>query len=76
LVTINNHTLVNICYIGTPEEISVKEVARKVLEYFGREVKIVSRQLQLGSTQRRCPDITKLKKLGFVQNIPFEKDCR
>ena len=58
-------------HVGTQEEIAVEEVAREVGQYFGRSVQVLPGKLQPGSTERRCPDISKLKKLGFEPQIPF-----
>jgi len=62
-----------IYHIGTMEEIQIKQAAVEVGRYFGRAVKVVPGALTEGSTPRRCPDITKLKKLGYKPRIPFRK---
>ena len=58
--------------IGTEDEIRIMEVAVEVGKYFGREVTIVPGKLSQGSTLRRCPDITKLKRLGYKPKIKFK----
>lgn len=63
----------NIYHIGNPEEITIREVAEKVVEYFGREAKIVAGPKAEGGTQRRCPDISKIKTLGFSPKVSFDK---
>ncbi|MBI4994122.1 SDR family NAD(P)-dependent oxidoreductase [Candidatus Peregrinibacteria bacterium] len=63
----------NIYHIGNPEEITIKEVAQKVIKYFGREAEIIFGPEAHGGTQRRCPDISKLRKLGFEPKISFDK---
>ncbi len=60
-------------HIGNPEEITMREVARKVVAWFGREAEIAAGELTAGSTQRRCPDIAKLGALGFVPAITFDQ---
>ena len=62
-----------IYHIGTSEEIKIKDVAGLVAGYFGRKIKIIPGRKTAGSTDRRCPDITKLKKLGFTPRL-FLKD--
>ena len=57
--------------IGNPEEISIRNVVYEVFKIFGREVQIVEGPLTEGSTQRRCPDITKLQMLGYSPTISF-----
>ena len=61
----------NIYHIGNPEEIPIREVAEKVVEYFGRHVKIITGSAPVGETPRRCPDIHKLKKLGYEPRVSF-----
>lgn len=65
-----------IYHIGTLEEISIENVAVETGKYFGKEVTIVPGELAKGSTMRRCPDTTKLKKLGFRPRIPFNEGLK
>jgi len=51
--------------IGNPEEVTIEELACLVGEYFGRKVIVVPGQALAGSTPRRCPDIAKLRALGY-----------
>jgi len=51
--------------IGTIEEISIENLAQLVANYYGRRIEIVRGELRRGSTKRRCPDITKLRLLGY-----------
>ena len=55
-----------IYHIGTQEELSVRDLAAQVVALFGRTPQFEHLPLQAGSTPRRCPDITKLRALGFV----------
>lgn len=55
--------------IGTMEEVTVENVAKEIGRYFNKKIKIVSREKLKGSTNRRCPDITKLEKLGYAPKI-------
>lgn len=63
----------NIYNIGNSEEITIREVAEKVVKYFGREAEIIAGPKAEGGTQRRCPNISKLKALGFSPKISFDK---
>lgn len=65
-----------IYHIGTMEEIQIKNVAAKVGKYFGKNVEIVSGELAKGGIKRRCPDITKLRKLGYEPKFSFEKGLK
>ena len=73
LVTVIEHgEHLNIYHIGNPEEVSIAEVARKIVACFGREVDLVPMPEPPGATSRRCPDITKLAELGFGPRISFD----
>lgn len=65
-----------IYHIGTMEEISIEKVAKEVGKYFGRDVVVVPGKLKEGSTLRRSPDITKIKKLGFKPKINFQEGLK
>lgn len=53
--------------IGTMQEITISQLAEEIGRCFNIKIKLVPGKLTKGSTLRRCPDITKLKKLGFKQ---------
>jgi len=59
--------------IGTEEEISIKNLAKKIAKIFKKRIRIKNTNLAKGGTPRRCPDISKIKKLGFVQKISLEQ---
>tara|TARA_B100000686_G_scaffold197784_1_gene204634 strand:+ start:1005 stop:1982 length:978 start_codon:yes stop_codon:yes gene_type:complete len=62
-----------IYHVGTEEELSIASVAKKVVAAFGREINLEPRPLNKGSAARRCPDISKIKKLGYQPKYNFEK---
>jgi len=59
--------------IGNMEEIAIKDIALKVVGYFGREAEILIGDSAPGETVRRCPDIQKIKELGFLPKINFDQ---
>ncbi|HAJ27206.1 MAG TPA: NAD-dependent dehydratase [Syntrophus sp. (in: bacteria)] len=59
----------NIYHIGTNQEISIRELAEMTARCFKREIRIKPGQLMLGSTPRRCPDVSKLSGLGFTPQV-------
>ena len=63
-------------HIGTTEEISIEKVAQEIGKYFEKEIEIVAGEEARGGTKRRCPDITKLKKLGYEPKISFEEGLK
>ena len=60
-----------IYHIGTQDEISVRDLAAQVVALFGRQPRLEYLPLQAGSTTRRCPDISKLRALGFTPKTSF-----
>lgn len=66
----------NVYHIGVMDEVTIAELAQEVGRALGRTIKIVPGQLQKGSTKRRCPDITKLRGLGFEPQISLAEGVR
>lgn len=59
--------------IGTMEEMTIKQVAVEVGNYFKKEVVIMPGKPAEGATLRRCPNISKLKRLGFMPKKIFKQ---
>jgi len=59
--------------IGTSEELSIAEVARRVGDYFGRRIRVVPGAPATGGTPRRCPDIGRLRQFGYRPHFPFNQ---
>lgn len=55
-----------IYHIGNTEEVTVESLARSVAEYFGRRIAVMPSEGALGGTPRRCPDIHKIARLGYL----------
>lgn len=53
--------------IGTSEMISINQLVGKLKQIMNKKIQIKKTNGHLGSTSLRCPDITKIKKLGFKQ---------
>lgn len=51
--------------VGTPQEISIGELARMVARLYGLRIEIVPSPALLGGAKRRCPDIGKVTALGY-----------
>ena len=60
-----------IYHIGTDEETEIATVAFEVARCFGREIRLKTGAIKPGSTPRRCPDISKLRQLGFEPLVPL-----
>ena len=55
-----------IYHMGTMEEKTVADVAYRIAECYGRTIKLEPGILPKGSPSRRLPDISKLRRLGYV----------
>lgn len=63
--------------IGNPHEITILELARKIKELTGSSSPIVHKPLPPDDPRRRCPDISKAKKiLGWSPAVPLEEGIR
>ena len=58
-----------IYHIGTSQEITIRKLAEMTARCFNREIRILQGQLLSGSTPRRCPDVSKLSRLGFTPQV-------
>ncbi len=58
-----------IYHIGTDVETSIAELARQIGRCFNHEVRVRAGELAVGGTPRRCPDIGKMRSLGFEPRI-------
>jgi nucleoside-diphosphate-sugar epimerase len=63
----------NVYHIGTAEEVSVADLARRVAAQLGRGINIVPGPIQAGGTLRRCPAIDKLAALGYRQRVSLDQ---
>ena len=61
----------NIYHIGSDVEIPIETLVHEIARYIGHEVRPQPGPLQPGGTMRRCPDITKMRRLGFEPRVPL-----
>jgi nucleoside-diphosphate-sugar epimerase len=66
----------NVYHIGTNEEVSIEQLAKEVAVRFEREIKILPGVPMKGSALRRCPDISKLRKLGYEPKVEIKDGLR
>lgn len=60
--------------LGNPEEYTILQLAQAAMKVAGRTVELVRRPLPADDPKRRCPDITKAKRLlGFTPKVPLEE---
>ena len=62
----------NIYHIGTTEEVSIADLARRMAAIAGRDIALRPSAVLAGSTPRRCPDVSKLAALGYAPRVPLE----
>jgi len=60
-----------IYHVGNDEEVTIAHLASLIGEHSGREVKVIPGMLAKGSPPRRCPDITKMRALGYEPKVPL-----
>ncbi len=65
-----------IYHIGTAEEMTIANVAKAVGAHFGREIEVVPGNFAKGGASRRCPDISKLKAIGYEPRHSFRDGLR
>lgn len=55
--------------VGTDVEVAIRDVVALVAGALGRHIIIAPGPLQSGSTDRRCPDISRVRALGFAPRV-------
>jgi len=63
----------NIYHIGTTEEVSIADLARRMAAIAGRDIALRPSAVLAGSTPRRCPDVSKLAALGYAPGVPLDE---
>lgn len=70
---IENGKHLEIYHIGTRAEISMADLAQKVVKFVGREIDLKTSPAPEGGTLRRVPDISKLERLGYQSKISIDE---
>jgi len=65
-----------IYHVGTMEEVTIADLAHRIAGIYGREIALVAGKAAPGGTARRCPDISKLAKLGYKPRVPLSEGLR
>ena len=73
---VENGQNLEIYNIGTNDEISINDLVHRVGHYFNVKIKIEPGDIAKGGTLRRCPDISKIKNLGFMPKISLQAGLR
>jgi len=65
-----------IYHVGTTEEVEIADLARRMAGIYGREIELIAGKPAPGGTARRCPDISKLAKLGYKPRVPLSEGLK
>jgi nucleoside-diphosphate-sugar epimerase len=62
-----------IYHIGNDHEVTVRDVAQRIGKILGVELEIRPSEAAKGGTPRRCPDITKMRQLGYEPAVGLQE---
>ena len=62
----------NIFNIGNDYEISINNLTKLIIKNSKKNLLVQNKKLRTGSSKRRCPDIKKIKKLGYKPIVSLE----
>lgn len=65
-----------IYHVGTKEEVTIAELARRVARAAGREIEPIAGPPAAGGTPRRCPDISKLARLSYKPRVALDEGLK
>jgi nucleoside-diphosphate-sugar epimerase len=65
-----------IYHVGTAEEVAIAELARRIARLAGREIELAPGPPAPGGTPRRCPDISKLGRLGYKPRVTLDQGLK
>ena len=66
----------NIYNIGTSKEIKIGQLVKNIIKIINKKIKIKNSKSKIGGTKRRCPDISKIKRIGYKPNISIESGLK
>jgi UDP-glucose 4-epimerase len=66
----------NIYHIGNDQEVSIKNLVSMIAKTLNIELEIISNNIALGSVFRRCPDIKKIKNIGYKPQINLQQGIK
>ena len=72
-IALNKSNHLEILNIGNDREIKIIDLVKLIIKFMNYDCVVKSGKLREGSTTRRCPDISKLKSMGFSPNISLEE---
>lgn len=60
----------NVYHVGSQEEITIANLAHDIARRLGKKIQVVANGASQGAP-RRCPDISKVRALGFAPKVPL-----
>ena len=63
----------NIYNIGNKEEVTINNIVELISNILNKKIIIKKGQLKKGGTPRRCPNVEKIKKIGYKQKYSLDK---
>ena len=72
-IVMNDSSDEMIFHIGNMEEISILEIYKKIISLSGRNIELIPGERPLGATNRRCPDNSRIRSLGYNQKISIDQ---
>ena len=66
----------NIYNIGTDEEINIKKLVKKIIKMTNKNLLIKKNIQKKGNAKRRCPDLSKIKKIGYKQKVYLDEGLK
>ncbi|MFG1930499.1 NAD-dependent epimerase/dehydratase family protein [Mycobacterium sp. NPDC048908] len=63
-------------HIGSDEEITIRELAARIGKIVGIDLDVRPGALQQGGTKRRCPDISKMRALGWSPVVGLDEGLK
>ena len=62
--------------IGTSEKVKISQLAKSIAIILKKQITFSRTKLLKGSPSKRCPNIKKIKKLGFKQKISLREGLK
>jgi len=61
-----------IYHVGTMEEVTIANLARRIAGHVGRQIELIPGAAPVGGAERRCPDVAKLEALGYSPRVSLD----
>ena len=63
-----------VVHIGNSrEEVAIRDLATLMLEMCGADTRLQIKEAPAGSVNRRCPDVSKLRELGYESQVSLRE---